>query len=771
MTKVSHSPVQASQRTPYGLLALLFLVAASGLIFEITVTRLFSFFFQYHYAFLAVSLAVLGISLGAALSRFGGAQANPVKPLALLAIALLALALSFPLVAVGMARLPWTESIWPRALLALLPFLLIGWWTALAFTHFTASSGLLYAADLAGAGLGVIGALGLLTIWSPFSVTLFLGVMLALAATILVWTNSRAWCWRALIVSFIISGILASNLALGWLDGLPTNITNAPRDKTMLAVISDPTQAARLVRTVWSPFARVDLVATNDTNAKFVFADGGAGSTMVHYDGARLATLDYLRATPEFIPFAVSPVTRTLILGAGAGKDIVMGLLAGAQQITAVEVNPATAQITRDESDYNGHILHNPTVNLVVSDARTYVERSTQPASLIYLNLVYTQAAAPASQALAENYTFTRQAFRTYLEHLTPNGHLAIVSHNALEGSRAALTALQALSDLGIPPAQALDHLVLSMVAADDPTLRTSVLMVGREPLSQATIAAYVANSQRQQMQPLFIPGLFETAFAPLRQGASLQDFVVADAAYELGPTDDDRPFFFKLDPGLPPAISQALVIAAGLAIGLLLLGLRQTEQTPSRVGWQALLYMALLGLGFMLVEVPLIQHFQLLLGYPVLSLATVLGALLLAGGMGSWFSQRWPEIDLLQRIWVAALCISVITVIYWLILSPVVRLLLPTPLVVRLLATILLTALPGLVMGVPFPSLLRLFKTNQAGIAYLWGVNGACSVLGSTLAVAIAMTWGFGLAMLSGAVMYGGLALLVWSKRLSINN
>ncbi len=756
--------------TPRRIAFVLFLVSASGLIFEIAVTRLFSFFFQYHYAFLAVSLAVLGLSLGAVLSRLVSAPTNKIKPMASLFVLLLALALSFPLVAVGMAYLPWMESIWPRAILALLPFLLIGWWTALAFGHFTASSGSLYAADLSGAGVGVIGALGLLTIWSPFSVTLFLGVMIGLAATLLIGANARAGRWRALGVLFIVSVICLSNLTVGWLDALPTNIANAPRDKTMLAILNDPTQAARLVRTVWSPFARVDMVETNDAKAKFVFADAGAGSTMVHFDGVDLDAVRYLRDTPEFIPFAVSPVTQTLILGAGAGKDIVMGLLAGAQQIAAVEVNPATAQITQEESDYNGHILHDPKVNLVVGDARTYVERSTQLASLIYLNLVYTQAAAPASQALAENYTFTRQAFRTYLEHLTPNGHLAIVSHNALEGSRAAVTALQALSDLGIPPARALDHLALSMLTADDPTLRTSVLLVGREPLSQATIAAYVAQSQQQHMQPLFIPGVFETAFAPLRKGASLQDFVVADAAYELGPTDDDRPFFFKLDPGLPPAIREALVIAAGLATGLSLLGLRQTQQAKSGSGWRALLYVALLGLGFMLVEVPLIQHFQLLLGYPVLSLATVLGALLLAGGLGSWLSQRWREQALSQRVWVAALSISVITAIYWLLLPAVVRLLLPTSLVIRVLATIFLTALPGVAMGIPFPSLLRLFKTNQPGIAYLWSVNGACSVLGSTLAVAIAMTWGFGLAMLTGAVLYGALAGLVWSKSVRAN-
>ena len=135
-------------------------------------------------------------------------------------------------------------------------------------------------------------------------------------------------------------------------------------------------------------------------------------------------------------------------------------------------------QVTQAAADYNGHILHNPAVNLVVGDARTFVERSHQQYNLIYLNLVYTQAAAPASQSLVENYTFTRQALRADLEHLAPGGHLAIVSHNALEGSRAAVTVLQALADLAIPPARALDHVALLMATADDPTLRTSVLLV-----------------------------------------------------------------------------------------------------------------------------------------------------------------------------------------------------------------------------------------------------------------------------------------------------
>lgn len=779
-------------RVPNSVLAALFLLAASGLIFEITITRLFSFFFQYHYAFLAVELAVLGLGLGAAVAYYRPAFLDkarffagkpPLKPLLLLAVI-------FPLLAVGLARLPWTEDVWPRALLALMPFLLIGLWTTLLFAQFPTQSGLLYTADLIGAGGGVLAALGLLSWWSPLTLVLLLGVVTS-AAALLVHvmgtatpnsftpaTSTHRWFLTqkadanaptrhfaagsiAVIVLVVTGGLWLSNLGWGWLDHLPPSAA-APRDKTMLAVLNDPTQAARLVRTVWSPFARVDVVETNDSQAKFVFADGGAGSVMVHYDG-NPQSVAYLRATPEFIPFALSPVTQTLILGAGAGKDILLGLLAGAKQITAIEVNPATAEVTRADSDYNGHILHDPKVRLVVGDARTYVERSSQLVNLIYLNLVYTQAASPAGQALVESYTFTREAFRAYLEHLAPGGHLAIVTHNALEGSRAAVTALQAFNDLGVPPDKALDHVALSMVASDDPTLRTSVLLVGRDPLSKGTLDAYVAQSQQQQMQPLFIPGKFETAFAPLRKGASLQDFVVADAAYELGPTSDDQPFFFQLDPGLPPALSQALTLAALLALIFLLVTLGQARQERPAQGRLLFVQVALLGLGFMLVEIPLIQRFQLLLGYPVLSLATVLGALLLAGGLGSWVSQRWPEKGLLAQVRVVAFGIALVGLLYWLLLPTLIHTLLATPLPVRVGAAILLTALPGFGMGIPFPSLLRLFKANQRGIALFWSLNGACSVVGSTLAMALAMTFGFGVALLGGVVSYGVLAALTW--------
>ncbi len=743
----------------------LFLASATGLIFEITLTRLFSLYFQYHFAFLAVSLAVLGLSLGAALGRFA-APSDPGSASGKdLLLTLIALSMSFPLAATIMAQLPSAASVLPYAVVALIPFVLIGLFAALAFARFAPQGGLLYAADLTGAALGVVAVLGLLTVLRAFSVIILLGSITGLAATLLAVSQFplRRYSFASLLALLASVSLLGLNLVSGWIDYSPEHIAGAPRDKTMVAILQNPSQDARIVYTAGGPFARVDVVETKDPEAKFVFTDGGAGSYMLRFDGD-LERVTHLRDSVEFIPFTLGQTKRTLVIGAGAGKDVVLALLAGAKEITAVEVNPTMVKATRHFSHYNGGILDRPEVELVVGDARTFVERTPDQYELIYLNLVYTQAAEPASQALVESYIFTQQAFRSYLNHLSPDGHLAIVSHSALEGSRAAITALQVLADGGKPLPQALDHMALLMVPADDPTQRTTVMVLGKEPLQDAEVRTLAAVANRLGLQPLFLRGVFELPFAPLLQGDTLEEFLAGDPTYDLSPTDDDQPYFFKLDPGLPSPVRQALVIAAALSAALLLLSLWSAGPVSNRRRWIGLvIYAALIGVGFMLVEIPLIQRFQLLLGHPILSVATVLGTLLLAGGLGSLVSQRWPEGHLPRRVIVAALWVGAAALAYWLVLPALVRGLLSAPLAWRVLATIGLTTLVGIPLGIPFPSLLRLAAPYRQRVALLWALNGAFSVLGSTLAVVLSMIWGFGWALATGAGLYLLLVVLVW--------
>jgi hypothetical protein len=267
-------------------------------------------------------------------------------------------------------------------------------------------------------------------------------------------------------------------------------------------------------------------------------------------------------------------------------------------------------------------------------------------------------------------------------------------------------------------------------------------------------------------MQPLFTPVDYETLFEPLRKGTPLDRYIQEDSGYNLSPTSDDQPYFFNLDYGLPPAIRSALTLSVLLAAGLLVIAVftvKAPDTAGNRLWWLPFIYAALIGVGFMLVEVPLIQRFQLLLGQPILSLAAVLATLLLSGGLGSLVSQRWQAGNLLARVMIVGIYMTVIAVVYWFVLPSLVESLLVASFVVRLLATMGFTALIGFAMGIPFPSLLRLANDGRQQVALLWAVNGVFSVLGSTLATVISMQWGFKWALLAGAGCYLLLALVAW--------
>lgn len=747
----------------------IFVVSAVGLIFEITLTRLFSLFFQHHFSFLAVSLAILGLSLGAASAYY--LKPEQVRAPRTIVLLLVGLSLAFTVTTFLIAWITSVDSIFPRALLALIPFFLIGLFNAVIFENFRAHSGAFYASDLIGAAFGVVIVLGMLYVWSAFSLVYFLGVFVALLAVLFagrmnITQRQKLFAWGSFALAVI---FCVANFTTGIFDFDPMHIIGAPPDKTMIYILQDESQDAEIIYTGWSPFARVDVVETNDPSSRFVFADGGAGAYMLAYEGD-ISIIDSYVQTPEYLPFTVGDSTNALVIGAGGGKDILFALHAGAEHITAVEVNPAIIDATRYFSDYNGGVLDLPQVELIEGDARSFVERTDQRYDVIYLNLVYTQAVEPAGQTLVENYIFTEEAFQTYLEHLAPGGRIAIISHNALEASRAALTALQALENMRIPPSQALDNLWMWMYPAADTRIRTSVMIVGRDVLPPPSVAGLNALASSQGMQPLFAPGgEYEVLFESLRNGGTLETYIQADSAYNLAPTTDDQPYFFNLDHGIPPAIRAALTLAvflAGLLIAIIFIMDAKGRKTEGKRWWAVMGYTIVIGLGFMLVEIPLIQRFQLLLPQPIWSLATVLATLLLSGGLGSLLSQNWSVSKLPTRIAIIGLWIALVSIVYWFVLPFIVESLLPMEFGIRLLGIIVLTAVIGFPMGMPFPSLLRLVGQSQQ-VPLVWGLNGAFSVLGSTLATVISMQWGFGFALMVGAGCYICLsAIAFWVAR-----
>lgn len=760
------------------------LVSASAIAFEIALTRVFSLLFQYHFAFLAVSLAILGLSFGTALVKLR--RIEPANAISALRFVLVALSLSYLVAAILLAIIPTTATVLLHVAVALAPMALTGAAMALLFMLRPQASGLLYGADLIAAAIGIAAALGLLAALGAFNLVIALGAAVALGAMALTWpTTQRVHVvaqaaasspiprgFVAPVVCLVLSlALLAVNLGVRVIDYSPLRALDGPPDKTMLNVLRDPSFGARVVYSAWDPFARVDVVETNDPAVKYVFTDAGAGSFMHRFDpsilrqaqdsGQALDTVRNLQATVEYVPFATGKAGKTLVLGAGAGKDVLLAKLAGASDIVAVEVNPAMIEATRRFGDYNGRIFDQPGVRLHIGDARAFAEGDAEKFDLVYLNVVYSQAAPPASQALAESYVFTREGFKAYLDRLNDDGRLAIIAHNGIEGTRAAITAIAALSDIGVPLTQTLNHIAVLMQNNPNPTQRPTVLIASKSPLSESSVAGLVAASRALNLQPLHLPGVFEAGFEGIKAGQTIEQFVAIDQTYQLFPTTDNQPFFYKLDPGIPGPVMQALLFTTALAFFLLVLLLRErTRVAPGAAG-----YVVAIGLGFMLIEIPLIQRFQLLVGYPVLSLVLVLGALLLAGGIGSWVSQRWPAPSLMRRVMIAATAIVAIGGVYLFVLPIIVQAAVGLPLAARAWVVVLLTAPLGFAMGIPFPSLLRAVGERAGGnVALLWGVNGAFSALGATLAMWLAMSAGFQWATVAGIAAY--MALIAFAQR-----
>jgi spermidine synthase len=277
---------------------------------------------------------------------------------------------------------------------------------------------------------------------------------------------------------------LIFNLTFHLVDLPHASASSIPPDKTMFQILAAPD--GRIVGSAWSDFARVDLVAGPNPDEMYAFTNAGAGSYMYHFDG-ELNKVSWLTQQVEYLPFVNFSPKKTLILGAGAGKDVLQALLAGSDQITAVEINPAMVEITRKHADFNGDIFDYPGVTTVVADGREYVARSTDVYDMIYLNLVYAQAPTPGSSALSESYIFTTEAFQSYWNHLSPDGRLAIIAHQGLEGTRSLISAIKALNLEGTSAGTALKHSALLMYSSDDPNQSTSVMILQSRRLQRTS--------------------------------------------------------------------------------------------------------------------------------------------------------------------------------------------------------------------------------------------------------------------------------------------
>ncbi len=758
---------QASGRARAGgtLLVAVGLLSASGLMFELTLTRIFSATIWYHYTFVAISVALFGWGLGGflvylfRLNRFER-QAKFI----LIGLSLL-FSVVLPLFPWGILQFPFTpDRLNFYFCLSLLPFLAGGATLSLAFESYGRDSNRLYFADLLGAALGTLMvplAIGLL---GAETAVLATAVLPATAAVLLSLSlpggGARRWAPVAAIFLLANVGLTGWNLHTGVLS-----VRDAPEKELYKLLRRSP--GATIDSDRWNVYSRITSVrGFDDFHLARLFIDSDAETSVQRWDGTAAGLADgpaWFRA----FPFRLCREPRVLVIGPGGGTDVVLSIAAGSPAVTAVEMNPLIVDCVRRLGDEAGNLYDHPKVHLVLEEGRNFIERTELRFDMIILGFVDSWASvASGGLSLTENYLYTRQALEAYYNRLTETGALVIIRW-PIDVQRLVANAVAMLSERGMAISDIGTHLLaVSRRKPEGTEPVETVFMLTRSPLTGPTVDRLLAG--HDGAHTIFAASrLSEPPYAKLFSGEITFDQYTDSFETMATPVEDDHPFYFARDKplGIPHFVVGLVAVPVGAVVVFTVLLLVAGRILGFRApGARTVAYFGALGLGFIIVEIALIQRLILLLGHPIYTLVVILFTLLLAGGVGSWFARRFAPETIHRALGVIIPFVVLLVILGALALPVVVRSALPLPLAARILVVGGLVFPYGFLMGMPFPLGLRTSAHDPAGapVSALWGINGVASVVGSIGAAALAVVAGFTWVFLVGAACYA----IAWTAR-----
>jgi predicted membrane-bound spermidine synthase len=749
-------------------LAGVFLVSLATLMLELTLTRLFSATMFYHFAFLAISLALFGsgasgVFVYLARPRLDAASAGRLMGLgcALFAastLGALVVILAHPLSPFSpgldvLLSLAWIYGA------AALPFFFSGFVVTLAIAAFTREINRLYFWDLAGAAAGCLLLVPALGTLGAIDTVLLVAVLAAFAGWLLA---GGRWLAAATALAAL---VLACNRGAPFLE---------LREAKGLS--EQPVVFSR-----WNSFSRVTVTRTPDPDRMLLYIDADA-ATIIHKDASDLGRHAEERDRIESLAYQTGRRDKVLIIGPGAGVDVIVARLHGARDVTAVEVNPLVARDVMSSepfASFSGRLYEQPGVRLVVDEGRSFLRRSRERYDLVLGTMVDTWAATAAGAfALTENNLYTRQAFRDYLDRLAPGGVLSLTRWYQTPPDQ--LLRLVSLGRVTLRERGAADarrhFIVVRGIPEGGQPLATSTVLLKAAPFTQEEVEGALRFADRAGFEVLYAPGATpDNDVAHLIAAEDPEAFWKAFPS-DVSPPSDDRPFFFQ---SARPAqvlsrrwsrgewrrtnlgtlvlfgvVTISLLVVALFVLGPLLLARRRIAASRGRLPF--LLYFAVLGTGFIVVEVVLVQKCVLFLGHPAYALTVVLFALLLWSALGSRLAGGFAEQGLAGTLRSVLVGVAALVALAATLLAPLFYALVHLAAPLRILVTVAALAPLGLALGMPMPTGMRLLGARAPELVpWAWGVNGAASVLGSVAAVALAMRWGFDVVLLGAAALY----------------
>jgi hypothetical protein len=766
---------------------------------ELLLTRIYSVTMYYHFAFMVISLALLGLAISGVATYLVPRLFRHERAPLIAALCMLLFGVS-TVWALGVAvHNPISLHNWDASLSRLLklyfaaslPFVCSGFALTLAIATARERIGTIYAFDLFGAALGCVLIIPIISRLGGPGAILFAGATGAVAAALFALASERRAVRALSAGAFLVCAVLV---------GLAVTEQSGHR----FGIVRNPEKflgQRPLLFERWNAFSQITVTPAGDADHRWIFIDADAATRM--WSGAIQqdnwsAPRRIAEVRVASLVYALRHDGTALIIGPGGGTDVTSALHWGVPRVVGVEVNPLIVEdVMRGEfADFSGNLYRNPRVEVMVDEGRSYVRRTGERFASIQATLVDTWAASSSGAfTLSENNLYTAEAFGEFLDHLDDHGILAVTRWYNIdrpsEFLRLVALGRLALERRGVPPGELARHFIL---ATDGE--RRGTLLLGRSAFSPEDIRRIATEAMSGHLRLLFAPEHMEGPLGPPTttndrntrdEDPLLAGFLRAPDAtaflsalpYNAAATEDDRPFFFytlkrqqagSLLGQLTTLDRNNLGVAILLVLLLVSLGLttlfvilplvlfrRDALREARRPKLRVLGYFLCLGLGFILVELGFMQKFVLFLGHPIYALAVVLAMLLASSGAGSalsaWGVARWRARGFVLRV--VPVLASVLG-IYALALTPLFHALIGLVLPLRIALAALLVLVPGLLMGTLLPTGVR--TANALGpdlVAWAWGLNGAASVVGSILAIFLSMNFGFTTALGAGVAIY----------------
>ena len=734
---------------------------------------MFSVVFYYHFAFLAISIALFGMGAGGVLSYWAASRRGGLFS----KLGTIAVANAFAVVLAAAFLLNGTRDTGALTLalvylITAIPFCLAGITVSLAVSEGIARVDRVYFWDLIGAAGGCLLLVPLLDSIGGPNTVIAAGILYAASAAI--WFNLAKAPSRRALAAFVALGLLGLiffNAKSHWID--------------VHYAKGEPLPAEIFSR--WNSYSRIGVAPEKGSDRMQIIIDADAATGIARFDFDHIDDKTRRNLThegPGFV-YTLRPGAKTLIIGPGGGWDVSRALASGSKDITGVEINKIIAQTVMKDKlpELSNRLYFRPEIRIVNEDGRSYVRRSPEKYQVLEATLVDTWASTAAGAfALTENNLYTSDAFYDYLSHLTDDGVMSFTRWG-FDPPRESLRLLTLTID-------ALNRLGESEYARHVMVLRENsqniagwgaqdTVLISRKPFTDADVALAKRELEGQPIEAIYMPG--DAAKNPFGELLLTKDRKAFEENYrfDISSVSDDRPFFFytvqprdlwsfllsagastssadyKINKAVPLLYGLMAVSLAATLLILLLPRVVLGSRLPKDAGTlRFLAYFAAIGVGYILIQVALIQKFVLFLGHPTYALWVIIFSMLVSSGIGSYFSKRF--ITSLSSWTYTLIAIAVLVVVVAFLATPVTQALVGLSLTAKILITVAGIAPLAFFMGMPFPAGLSLLeRVHQESVRWAWALNASSSVLGSASAIFIAIYAGLKVTLIAGGICY----------------